>query len=112
MSLRASRRNFARAARGCHRRNMATTPIELAPAPPPPPRFALVASPVHTAILILMIVGVSLASANSQHKLAEHNGRIFLYLTTFVWEWLLCVVVLWGGKQRGVRLRDFINARW
>ncbi len=90
---------------------MTTTPLELTPAVPAP-RHAPVASYVHTLILVVLIVGVSAASADSQHTFAARSGKISLYVTTFIWEWILFGIVWWGMRRRGARVRDLINARW
>lgn len=93
---------------------MASTPtntIEPGTAPVALPRIVPVGRMWHTALLVVMVIGVSLLSA-SQHGAAQHQPKLILYATTFTWEWLLLAFVWWSVRHSGGRLRDLINARW
>ncbi len=66
----------------------------------------------HTVILVVVLVGFSLAGASSQHTFAAHRGRMIFYGATMVWEWLLLAYVAWGARKNGVALRDLTGGRW
>jgi len=89
---------------------MASSTIE--PPPPAAPRFMPIAPMASTVLLVVLIVGVSFLSAGTQHKFAEHQGKLPLYATTFAWEWVLFGIVWLSVHRRGVRVRDLVNARW
>jgi membrane protease YdiL (CAAX protease family) len=91
---------------------MASSTIEPASPAPAAPRFMPIAPMASTVVLVALVVAVSLLSANTQHKFAAHQGKLPLYATTFVWEWVLFGIVWWSVHRRGVRVRDLVNARW
>src|SRR5438270_814926 len=90
---------------------MTTTPVELAPEAHEP-RYAPVASYVHTAFLVVLIFAMSWFSANAPQRLAGRHDRSATYASMFASEWLLFGYVYWGLRSKGVRIREIINARW
>jgi len=66
----------------------------------------------HTVVLIVIVLGFSLSTANSQRAITMQHGRILLYVSTMIWEWLLVGYILLGVRSRGVRLRELIGGRW
>jgi hypothetical protein len=66
----------------------------------------------HTILLAVLLLGVSLGAANSQRTFVEHRGRIPLYASTMVIEWLVVGYVWWGVRKRGVTLRELTGGRW
>ena len=86
-----------------------TQPPE-APRVPAPTRSQLLAPLWHTAVVVFILVGSSLAGARSAHPLAAH-GRLPQYLWTMSWEWLLTGFVVIGVRHR-MSLRELIGGRW
>jgi uncharacterized protein len=68
----------------------------------------------HTLLIILLILGNSLLGSS---KLAHaggggHGSRLLLYGSTFITELVLILLVWFGIRLRGVRMRDLIGGRW
>lgn len=75
----------------------------------------LVAPLWHTAILILVIVGTSLAQATQQSNLGaiQLKSRVPLYFTQIAFELILFSYVwLLGLKLKGTSMREIIGGRW
>ncbi len=85
-------------------------PVSAVPAPPEKP--ALVAPWWHTAIIVLLILGNSFAGSSKLGAVHGSSARIFLYASTFITELVLIVIVWFGIRSRGVRMRDLIGGRW
>jgi uncharacterized protein len=68
----------------------------------------------HTLILVALILANSLlGSSKLEHVGAGAGGkRIFLYAGTFIFELVLVLLIWFGIRLRGVRLRDVIGGRW
>lgn len=70
----------------------------------------------HTVIVLLILGGVSAASAHSQGlprlQVAGLSARVCGYITTLVVEWLLVLVIWLGIRGRGFRIRDLVSGRW
>lgn len=86
--------------------NAAPDGTQLRPAPEP------VAPGWHTAVLIIILLGFSYLAASSQRAATAHRGRIVLYASTIVWEWLLLGFVVFGIRRRGLQIRELIQGRW
>lgn len=82
------------------------------PAPPAPPAPKAVAPAWHTVLFVVVIIFFAALSARSQHQLIAHRGRVFVYLLTTVWEWLLVGYVVWGARKKRVTLREIVGGRW
>ena len=81
------------------------------PIPSERPRYERVAPVLHTILLIVLVLLVSLASARSPERLA-HRPHLLTYGLTLAWEWVLFTYVWWGFHKNGLRLREIIGGRW
>jgi hypothetical protein len=68
----------------------------------------------HTLLITALILGNSfLGSSKLQHVgSGSHGSRILLYGGTFVTQLVLILLVWFGIRLRGVRMRDLIGGRW
>lgn len=87
----------------------------LAEAPPAlaewPSRTHPVAPWWHTAILVVVIVGVSVSSA-FHSKTANFGGSHFRqYGVTIAWEWVLALIAWWGLRMRRTPIREILGLR-
>ena len=78
---------------------------------PAPPRPAI-APAWHTLLLIVALLVLSFAGANSQHRLAQSSGRPLFSAVLMSFEWVIVGYVLLGTKQRNVGLRQLVGGRW
>jgi membrane protease YdiL (CAAX protease family) len=73
---------------------------------------ALIAPLWHTLLIVALILANSFAGSS---KLGAVNGsasRIILYGGTFVTQFILILLVWFGIRLRGVKMRDLIGGRW
>jgi uncharacterized protein len=67
----------------------------------------------HTIVLLLALLGLSLAGARSQNlPFAGVYGRAPGYLLVMIVEWVIVVFIWYGVSLRGVRLHDLIGGAW
>ena len=73
----------------------------------------------HTALLVTIFLGITIAGAlfqrhaqSSSGALQQHPNVVPLYLSLIAVEWLLVYGVWAGIRSRGVRLADLIGGRW
>ena len=67
----------------------------------------------HTTIVLLVLLGVSLAGARIQlPAIAGIEGRAPSYLLVMVIEWAIVAFIWWGVGRRGVRLSALIGGSW
>ena len=66
----------------------------------------------HTAVLLLVLGGLSLANVNSGHGARSGQGHVRIYLATIIYEWLFTAYVWWGLRRAGGSLRELIGGRW
>jgi CAAX protease family protein len=78
--------------------------------PWPPSRRTLIAPLWHTAVVVFLLLGASLAGARSAHPLAA-RAKLLQYLWTMSWEWLLTGFIVLGVRRR-ISLRELIGGRW
>ncbi len=77
----------------------------------------LIAPVWHTLVLLLLILGLSVASylltrrADSGGGMSE-KARLIGYTATLVEEWALAAYVYLAMRARGISIRTAINARW
>jgi membrane protease YdiL (CAAX protease family) len=78
-------------------------PIDQAP--------SLIAPWWHTALLIALLLGASYGQANTLSGVVARNGRLPLYISSIVVEWVV-VGFIWLGVRRRTTLRDLVGGRW
>lgn len=72
----------------------------------------LIAPVWHTAILVLIILLNSFAGSSKLSAIHGSAARILLYASTFITQSALILIVWFGIRKRGVRMRDLIGGRW
>ncbi|HEY4046644.1 MAG TPA: CPBP family intramembrane glutamic endopeptidase [Acidobacteriaceae bacterium] len=66
----------------------------------------------HTALMVLLIVGLSVTGARQLHSSGNRPLHLLPnYMLTLVYEWLLAGLALWGLHMRGVPGRQLLG-RW
>jgi len=85
-------------------------PAEAAPVTPPEVRPT--APAWHTIALIVVLALFSIANAATTHHATTSRVKITQYLLTIAWEFALVAYMWWGGRMRGVKLREVIGGRW
>ena len=83
-------------------------PVEAQPQGP-------VAGALHTAVLIVILLGAASLmyfSTGRMRATAGHPNRVAFYLTTVAWEWALTAYVLFGVRRFGKSLVEVTGARW
>lgn len=73
-----------------------------------------VASALHTIFFLLVLCGAGVMTYLSTGRVRsiDHPSRVFLYLSTIIWEWLLVTYVLFGVRRHGTPLVEVTGARW
>jgi membrane protease YdiL (CAAX protease family) len=82
----------------------------IAPAAPAQP--ALIAPLWHTVLITALILGNSLLGSSKVGAVHGSGSRIVLYGGTFVTQLVLILLIWFGIRLRGVRMRDLIGGRW
>ena len=78
----------------------------------PPQTPAQVAPVWHTAVLVLLLLGVSSLNALARpHVGVLHVSRIPTYLLTLAWEWFLLAFIYGGLRMRRTPLRRLLGVR-
>ena len=72
----------------------------------------LIAPVWHTAILVTLILLNSFAGSSKLSAVHGSAARILVYASTFITQSVLILIVWFGIRKRGVRLRDLIAGRW
>ncbi len=72
----------------------------------------------HTTLVIVLLLGISLLSAWGAHvdahraaPMSARFGHLTSYAVTFVYEWILLAVIVWGIRLLGVPLRRLLGVR-
>src|SRR5438309_9284925 len=67
----------------------------------------------HTVILLLIMLGLSLAGPRSHNMpgVAAH-GRARGYVTVIIMGWAMVAFIWYGVRRRGISMRDLIGGRW
>lgn len=73
---------------------------------------ALIAPLWHTAIIVGLILINSFAGSSKLGAVHGSTARILLYGGTFVTQLVLILMIWFGIRLRGVRMRDVIGGRW
>lgn len=85
------------------------------PAPQTPEnRLQAVAGPVHTVVLLLFLMGITLLGYYSMNRTGtlEVPNRFQFYLPTMIWEWLAFAYIYWGVRRHGKTFADMAGPRW
>jgi uncharacterized protein len=86
-----------------------TLPAAAAPAPAGP---SLIAPWWHTAIIVILILANSFTGSSKLGAVQTSGSRILLYSGTFIIQSILILIIWFGIRSRGVRIRDLIGGRW
>jgi hypothetical protein len=65
----------------------------------------------HTAVILLLLLGISLVNVRTHHLTRQAHSHFALYLITLAWEWILLALVHWGLLMRGTPLRQLLGLR-
>ena len=85
-------------------------PAQIEPAPAA--GNAPIAPVWHTVLIVAVLLLFSLGGSHSQALAVQRHGRISLYVSTIIFEWVLVAIIWLGLRTRGVRLRELIGGRW
>jgi membrane protease YdiL (CAAX protease family) len=86
--------------------------LEPTPPPPPPAKPALIAPRWHTLLITALILGNSFLGSSKLGAVQGSGSRILLYGGTFVTQAVLILIIWFGIRLRGIRMRDLIGGRW
>lgn len=81
-------------------------------APASPAQPALIAPLWHTLLITALILGNSFLGSSKLGAVHGSSARILLYGGTIVTQLVLILLVWFGIRLRGVRMRDLIGGRW
>ena len=81
-------------------------------APVAPAQPALIAPLWHTLLITALILGNSFLGSSKVGAVHGSGSRILLYGGTFVTQFVLILLIWFGIRLRGVRMRDLIGGRW
>lgn len=78
-----------------------------------PTRSATLLAPLwHTAIIIILLLGISLINALTRHlATTPAHSHYVMYGVTLIWEWVLLALVHWGLLMRSTPLRRILGVR-
>lgn len=86
----------------------AGAPVSVATVKPAP-----IAPVWHTLLITaLILINSFLGSSKLQGVGSGHGSRLLLYIGTFITELVLFLLIWFGIRMRGVRMRDLIGGRW
>jgi len=80
--------------------------------PSAPAKLALIAPLWHTLLIVALILGNSFLGSSKLGAVHGTAARIMLYAGTFVTQSILILIIWFGIRLRGVRMRDLIGGRW
>lgn len=84
----------------------------VAPAQSPAGAITPLASYLHTALLVVLMMGVGVMSALSFKQGTAPTSPLALYIPTIIWLWTLALIVYAGVRLRGHRIRDVFGRSW
>ncbi|HEX6770554.1 MAG TPA: CPBP family intramembrane glutamic endopeptidase [Acidobacteriaceae bacterium] len=78
-----------------------------------PTRTGTLLAPLwHTAVILVLLLGISLVNALTRHLVATPaHTHYVMYGVTLVWEWVLLALVHWGLLMRRTPLRQLLGIR-
>jgi membrane protease YdiL (CAAX protease family) len=80
--------------------------------PPPSLEYKPVASYLHTALVIAIMVAVASVSATTMKGAPDPKGPLAQYISTIIWLWLLTALVAFGVRRHGTSIRELIGTPW
>src|SRR5438309_1770438 len=81
-------------------------------APAAPVNAPLIAPLWHTLLISALILGNSFLGSSKIGAVHGSGSRILLYVGTFITQLVLILLIWFGIRLRGVRMRDLIGGRW
>ena len=90
----------------------ASPAVTAGPAEPVPVQHKPVASYLHTALVITIMIGVAMMSAATIKNGTGPKGPFTEYIATILWLWLLAALVAVGVRRHGSSVRDLIGTPW
>lgn len=81
-------------------------------APAAPAKPALIAPLWHTLLLTALILANSFLGSSKLGAVHGTSARILLYGSTIITQFVLILLVWFGIRLRGVRMRDLVGGRW
>jgi membrane protease YdiL (CAAX protease family) len=80
----------------------------------PPTPNAPVAETWHTVVLLFVLVAWASWGYIGTHRpeYTQQPNRLFTYIVTAVWEWLVVAYIAWGVRRNGMRFRELLGNRW
>lgn len=85
---------------------------DASPSQPITAKHTLVAPVWHLLLILLIILGNSFLGSSKLSAVSSHASRLLLYGGTFITELVLVLIIWFGIRSRGVRIRDLIGGRW
>jgi len=77
------------------------------------PRYVAVASPLHTAFVVVLLTVLVAASFISIHgKTGVQGGPLAIYASTFIWQWSMFAIIVIGVRLHGARVGALLGRRW
>ena len=75
---------------------------------------ATVAPAWHTVVLIVVIAAWAGLGYFGTHRppSQQQPNRLFTYIVTAGWEWLVVGYIAWGVRSHGIRFRELLGNRW
>lgn len=92
--------------------DLPVVPDQFPAAPPAPAEPAPVAPAWHTVLFLAVVVVFALMAAQRQGRMIALHGRVYVYLMTLAWEYLLVGYILWGARKKSVPLREIVGGKW
>ncbi len=67
----------------------------------------------HTALLVIIMLGISALGAGQEKAGLSHRARVGMYVLTMCVEWLTVAFALWGvRRQKRITVRELIGGKW
>ena len=90
------------------------TPPEVQPQPVVPPEKQLIAPLWHTILLVALVLINSFAGSLKPKGISASapSSRFGLYVGTFVVQLILFLLIWFGIRRKGVKMRELIGGRW
>lgn len=82
--------------------------------PAPDAAHCAIAPAWHTAVVLVVLLGVSLAGAINHNlsPLGSPHGRVAGYLIVMLFEWLIVAFIWYGISRRGMSMAELVGGRW